>query len=702
MLPENENSSKQLPQLTLDSDEEELCPTRVRSETPDSGMEQWWAPPQTSRGSGVRNVVPWTPPPVAPSGDPLLGAEIGSFRLMRKLGGGGMGTVYLGEHMLIGSKVAVKFLHDHFASDEALIQRFLAEARVVNLIGHENIINIFDMNVLPPRRHFLIMEYLEGSPLSAMKGQQVALPVAVSILSQVCDALQAAHAHGVVHRDLKPENIFLVRHDRMPHFVKVLDFGIAKLMDSMPQQGQTSAGTLIGTPEYMAPEQWYGNTLDGRTDLYALGMIAYELLVGRPAFSKGGLGNLLHAHLMECPPSPHELRPEVPVALSDAVMRAMAKRPEERYRDAAEMREALEQALPPQDSRPRGALATPVPTPTPASPSEAVRMSLPTTPASLPPPVSPVPSAGELAARICLQPGSPPIRLACTDLARGGVFLCTDGTLPPLRSRVSLTLELHGRSVPCMAEVVHHVPAALASTWKMRPGFAVQFLELSEEARAVLASLGQGRGQGLEAPKAQQDDAQAELMLRMLFRRMKSDPYALLCLKLDATFEDVRKYARSTLRYLETIAARPLSPRQQQDLAEMRSLVEKAAEVLGHARQRVEHDAWRSNYTGVARCISSGVSATELEALQARFLVDHPGAEAIEQVHAHTAKAWEGQGRIDLALSEYERALRANPLRLSLQQRYWTLKQRGVKPTPPPEPLSGDDVSGLWQRSDPS
>jgi serine/threonine-protein kinase len=308
----------------------------------------------------------------------------------------------------------------------------------------------------------------------------------------------------------------------------------------------------------------------------------------------------------------------------------------------------------------------------------------------------------ELDAWISLEPGAPPVKLACSELTRGGAFLRTEGTLPALRSRVPLTLELRDRKLPCLAEVVHHITPAQASTWKMRPGFAIQFVELSAEAREVLARLAQGQTPPPPAPKVSQDDPQADTMLGLLYRRMRNDPYSLLCLPLDASFEDIRKNARSTLRYLETVDARALSPRQVEDVREMRSKVEKAAEVLGHARQRIEHDAWRGNFAGVARCISSGLSATEIEILLERFLEDHPGAEAIEHVHTRTGAAWEGQGRMDLALGEYERALRANPLRLKLQQRYWALKQRGVKPTPEPKPLAGsEDISGLWQRSKP-
>jgi serine/threonine protein kinase len=498
-----------------------------------------------------------------------MGTVVGSFRLIRKLGGGGMGTVYLGEHTLIGSKVAVKFLHEHFASNEALVQRFLAEARAVNLIGHENIVNIFDMNVLPPRRHYLVMEYLEGQPLSSLLGRPVAPAVAVPILIQACDALQAAHGHGVIHRDLKPENIFLVRHDRTPHFVKVLDFGIAKLLERSVAPAQTSLGTLLGTPEYMAPEQWTGQPVDGRTDLYALGLIAYLLLTGRRPFPGQGLGELLQAHLKETPPAPHQVNPEVPAALSNIVMRAMAKRPEERFQTAMELRATLEQAL--GSARPVSPAPTKRATPAPAT-SRAT------------PPASPRASAMPVAS----SPSRPP------------------------------------RPLP--------------------------------------------------------DDPLAEALLNMLLRRMSSDPYVVLSLPQDATTDGVRQSIHNVRRNLESIAARPLSARQHKDLTELSSRIEKSVNLLALPRQRLEHDAWRGNYAGVAQCFSSELTTSELESLRGRYLLAHPGAEVRERMHASTAASWEGQGEIARALTAYEEALGVDPLNLQLHQRYWSLKRRDPRP----------------------
>jgi serine/threonine-protein kinase len=639
--------------------------------------------------------------------DPLIGTVVGSFRLVRKLGGGGMGTVYLGEHTLIGSKVAVKFLHDHFASNEALVQRFLAEARAVNLIGHENIINIFDMNLLPPRRHYLVMEYLEGSPLSSLTGSAQPPALVVPILTQVCDALQAAHVHGVVHRDLKPENIFLVRHDRTPHFVKVLDFGIAKLFDGSQPSGQTSLGTIIGTPEYMAPEQWSGKVSDGRTDLYALGIIAYELLTGRTPFAKGGLGSLLHAHLQEMPAAPRDVNPSVPEPLSQVVMRAMAKRADDRFRSASDMRSALEKALAGHAPTPPPSAAQAQPRPPGPGPvlasSDTIMGNQPTAPASapMPPKASGAIQAIGVIARLRLSPTAEQVRLACTDMSRAGVFLCTEAALPPLRTRLSLTLELPSRPLAVTGEVVRHVTPAQATAWGMHAGFAVQFVDLSTEARETLSRMAQGQNPPPAAPRAPHDDPQAESLLTMLQQRMNNDPYVLLSLPQDATFDDIRQHARAALHALENIASRPLSARQAKHLSEMRTRVEKASETLSLPKQRIEHDAWRGNYAGVARCISSGLTATEIDALRVRFLQAHPGAEAKERIHATTASAWESQGKIDLALAEYEKALTHNPLNLQLQQRYWTLKQRGVKPTPPPDssgPKGGPDVPGLRRR----
>ncbi len=264
-------------------------------------------------------------PPTTPEADSLLDTCIGSFRLTRRLGRGGMGAVYLGLHEGIGSRVAIKVLHGRLATSPKVLRRFHMEARAVNLIGHENIVNIIDINPAPPHP-YLIMEYLEGEPLSALLAQgPVPAEVAVSLLTQVCDALEATHARGIVHRDLKPANLFLLQRGHGPAFVKVLDFGIAKLLDDEPRaEDDTGEGTIVGSIDYMAPEQSRGDAVDGRADLYALGVIAYQLVTGQRPFEEKSATALLLAHQNKQPLAPSTIRPGVPHALSHVILQALA------------------------------------------------------------------------------------------------------------------------------------------------------------------------------------------------------------------------------------------------------------------------------------------------------------------------------------------------------------------------------------------
>ena len=277
--------------------------------------------------------------PALPDGDPLVGARVGSFQIVKMVGRGGMGTVYLAEHPVIGSKVAVKFLHQSMAHEPEVVARFYDEARAVNLIGHENIVGVYDLSLLPPDRFYYVMEYLEGETLAALarKGR-VPVAAGIEILVQLCDALAAAHEQGVVHRDLKPENVFLVARRGHPHFVKLVDFGIAKLRGG--GAGRTQAGVLVGTPEYMAPEQCDDGTIDARTDVYALGVMAFELFTGQLPFTSRSTTQLLLAHLGKPPPRPSSIAP-MDAGLEAAILKALEKEPARRFQDMAELGEAL-------------------------------------------------------------------------------------------------------------------------------------------------------------------------------------------------------------------------------------------------------------------------------------------------------------------------------------------------------------------------
>jgi hypothetical protein len=285
----------------------------------------------------------------------MIGQQFGNYRVLSLLGEGGMGAVYLAEHPGIGRRVAVKVLHKQFSGDEQLLGRLLNEARAANAIRHPNIIEILDSGMREDGVPYLVMELLEGESLGQRLRRVGALPIrdAVGFIYQTASALGAAHKKGIVHRDLKPDNLFIVPEQAEEsgrvdvgqplERMKVLDFGIAKLQ--MPQPGdsvKTRTGTLMGTPIYMSPEQCRGTkTVDHRSDMYSLGVIFFEMLVGQPPFVSDGFGELVNMHLNVPPPSPRAQRPEISEQLDGIVLKMLAKNPEDRYPDMASLTGAL-------------------------------------------------------------------------------------------------------------------------------------------------------------------------------------------------------------------------------------------------------------------------------------------------------------------------------------------------------------------------
>jgi serine/threonine-protein kinase len=284
-----------------------------------------------------------TPPP-----DLLIGQTIGNYLVTQKLGEGGMGSVYLAEHPSIGKKVALKVLHSEFSTNQEVTARFFNEAKAVNDIGHPNIVDIVDFGIIQagPNREqlvYFIMEYLGNLTLSQLIRTEAPLPPerALGIALQVADALAASHKCGIVHRDLKPDNIILMQRGRERDFVKLLDFGIAKLTNEQPGSRRTRAGIVMGTPAYMSPEQCEGRgNIDHRTDVYALGIVLYEMLVGRVPFVGDGYGEILVQHLTQPPVPPSQYRMMNP-HLEAVVMKALEKRADLRYPNMDEMMRAL-------------------------------------------------------------------------------------------------------------------------------------------------------------------------------------------------------------------------------------------------------------------------------------------------------------------------------------------------------------------------
>jgi eukaryotic-like serine/threonine-protein kinase len=274
-----------------------------------------------------------------------VGATVGNYQVLQKIGSGAMGNVFLAHHPVIGKRVALKVIHPELASNEEMIARFFNEARAVTQIGHENIVEVQDFGQTPDGDSFMVMELLEGFSLGDKLKSEGALsiPRATHIALQMADGLAAAHARGIIHRDLKPDNIFLIPRGGDPDFVKILDFGLAKLTGpSAVMSHQTKTGSLLGTPHYLAPEQAENvKKVDHRADVYSLGCILFQMLTARVPFPGEGFGEVLVRHVREPPPLPSRLNPAVPPALEKIVLHALAKKPEFRFASMDEFRSAL-------------------------------------------------------------------------------------------------------------------------------------------------------------------------------------------------------------------------------------------------------------------------------------------------------------------------------------------------------------------------
>ncbi|MDB4983286.1 MAG: serine/threonine protein kinase [Myxococcales bacterium] len=278
-----------------------------------------------------------------------MSTVIGNYKVVQKLGEGGMGVVYLGEHAVIGRQAAIKLLLPAMSANAEAVARFFNEARATARIKHPGIVEIIDCGQLANGQAYIVMEYLEGETLGAYGGRGGKLSgqveLARAIVRQVAAALSAAHARGIIHRDLKPDNVFLASDGESVDAatVKILDFGIAKLVSAGKVPVITHTKELLGTPVYISPEQCKGaKDLDHRTDIYSLGCIAFELLTGAPVFQADSIGELIGHHMFKAPPSLLELEPSVPPAFAALVMRMLGKAPDDRPRSMDEVVNAID------------------------------------------------------------------------------------------------------------------------------------------------------------------------------------------------------------------------------------------------------------------------------------------------------------------------------------------------------------------------
>ncbi|MGC4092478.1 MAG: serine/threonine-protein kinase [Polyangiaceae bacterium] len=263
----------------------------------------------------------------------------GTYEIVRVIGEGGMGRVYEARHIRLANKrFAIKMLHQELARQAEVVTRFQREAEAASVLTHPNVVGVFDVNTAPDGRPYIVAELLEGEQLGDFLDRRVKLSAAeaVPIVRAVCTALTLAHDNGIVHRDMKPENVFLLGG---LGGVKVLDFGISKISE----QGEnlTKTGMVMGTPDYMAPEQARGDRVDARADIYAVGAILYRALTGRKPFEGLDPMATLTAALVQEPPRPSSLEPSIPIALEMVVQHAMAKDPRERFQTMRELEQAL-------------------------------------------------------------------------------------------------------------------------------------------------------------------------------------------------------------------------------------------------------------------------------------------------------------------------------------------------------------------------
>ncbi len=273
----------------------------------------------------------------------MIGRSLGDYKILESLGGGSYGTVYRAEHARSGNLVAIKLLHLTIATAES--QRVINEARAAAAIRHRNVVQVYDMALTTDQRPYIVMQLLDGLPLSRILEQRLSVARALALATDILRGLAAAHARGVIHRDLKPDNIYVASGRAV-----IVDFGLAKLVAVDPARpgraspwpgapNLTVTGEAIGTPHYMAPEQIRARPVDHRADLYAVGCVLYQMLVGRPPFDATAPFALFDAHINH--PPPPIARPDVPPHVAAAIARALAKDPAERWPDADAMRRAL-------------------------------------------------------------------------------------------------------------------------------------------------------------------------------------------------------------------------------------------------------------------------------------------------------------------------------------------------------------------------
>jgi serine/threonine protein kinase len=360
--------------------------------------------------------------PEKPAEDTILGTILdGKYRLDSFLSRGGMGAVFRGTHVMLGRPVAVKMINQDLVTSPEIVRRFQREARAATQFKHPNVVDVYDLGQTANGTLYIVMELVSGASLkeSIRTRGPVEPQRIVRILGQVCDGLAQAHRRNIIHRDLKPQNIMLTVDASGTETAKIVDFGIAKTFEADANTQLTATGSTLGTPHYMSPEQATGSAVDGRSDIYSLGVILYEMLTGEVPFNDPSLPSVLIKHMSEPPQPPSLRRPDLnlPPALEAVAMRCLAKSPSDRFENVETMAGALRRALPgraedeatlPLRANPSASDEATIPLGAAATVMSPKATTTPGAPAAMPPPIPPpLPTATVHAARGATSPTAP-------------------------------------------------------------------------------------------------------------------------------------------------------------------------------------------------------------------------------------------------------------------------------------------------------
>ncbi len=591
-----------------------------------------------------------------------VGDRVGGYRLAERLGAGATADVFLGIHTVVSAQVAVKALRPDLHDDPELVRRFIGEARATNLVRHEHILEILDIGQFNGWQHYSVMELLRGQPLKeAMGGAAWPLEKAAPILSQICEALSAAHAGGVVHRDLKPDNIYLATRNGQPH-VKIVDFGSARRATLSDGEARTTVGTVLGTANYMAPEQAMGKEVDARADVYALGVIMFQMATGRLPFQAQSAGALLAAVMTQEPPAPSSVNRKIAPAWESIIVRCLAKAREERFPSMSDLGRALVRA--------RRSPEAPVVDGVDESQRTVIADAQAVQGAASPP----LRYTTSFAVRAGTESGLFPESLVVTDVSLGGMFLATNHTLPPVFSRVTVRVPTPDGPVEFAGEVVRVEEGSDG-----RRGFAIHFDPLDAPRSAALKALLARVAPGDKV--AAGDDPEAARLLARFSTAKPSDHYALLGVAPHQGTREIGEAAKRLATSTEPGRFPKMSAAQRREMQALRARLAEAEDVLTDLPRRARHDAERGNFLGVAQCLREGLAVEKLGELRRAFLADHPRAEAAVRPYLGTAKAHEAKGEIEAAARDVASALAIDGLNIGLQRLYWDLR-RQVKPRP--------------------